>query len=683
MEPFDMDLLKEGGWSDVLWSLKRYYPQRYKFAVSRTCQQIKDDVLNSRRVQHAIHENAEERGVAIESVADEVKGILEEMGHNFNLSAIRTMAFMLRKILCTLFRRVLVNREGLERLRDAAKNNPVVFIPSHRSYLDFLLVSYICFATDIPLPFIAAAADFMNMRVVHTLLRNSGAFYMRRSFMSDPLYWVVFTEYIENQLQYGDQPLEFFLEGTRSRTGKFLPPKLGILSMVVDSYTTCRVPDISICPISISYDRIPEESLYAYELLGIPKPKESLRGLIKSRSVLSEDYGSIHVYIGELVPLSRFVDGKINRVNNACIPRHLFHFLSEEEKRVVKSLGYKILNDLQTGMICPSSVLVAAIMLQNLKGIFFDELVEKFTWLKELCHMWSVPVKSAGDSNNATQVNESVDSLKLSLEKNDHGFIRLRDNKTTDVKDEGTSAKGNTAKSSLPPAASATNIKDEAAVHMLLACKRNVLLFYFFRAGLFSLAAERQQASEKQLVPLFTDFEFLARLLVKEVPQVTQDISETFEYFRETTDLLEQHGSVSVRNNKVVILQDKDIAFSAEMWRPILTAYWIACQYFMNFSAGNHERSLAEIMKELQDKAAELVLIGDVKFYEVLSLDLLRNSVSALVDLGVVIEAKSADGKGVISVPDSAKVADTYQRIGEFLDCSSNSTLMSSTLSKL
>lgn len=97
--------------------------------------------------------------------------------------------------------------------------------------MDFLLVSFICFATDIPLPFIAAAADFMNMRVVRTLFRNSGAFYMRRSFMSDPLYWVVFTEYLQNQLQYGDQPLEFFLEGTRSRTGKFLEPKLGRCSL--------------------------------------------------------------------------------------------------------------------------------------------------------------------------------------------------------------------------------------------------------------------------------------------------------------------------------------------------------------------------------------------------------------------------------------------------------------------
>lgn len=123
-------------------------------------------------------------------------------------------------------------------LRDATKKNPVVFIPSHRSYMDFLLVSFICFSTDIPLPFIAAAADFMNMRVVRTLFRNSGAFFMRRSFMSDPLYWVVFTEYIQNQLQFGDQPLEFFLEGTRSRTGKFLQPRLGRCLLMSANFAT-------------------------------------------------------------------------------------------------------------------------------------------------------------------------------------------------------------------------------------------------------------------------------------------------------------------------------------------------------------------------------------------------------------------------------------------------------------
>jgi len=117
----------------------------------------------------------------------------------------------------------------------------------------------------------------MNMRVVRRLFRHSGAFFMRRSFVNDKLYWVIFAEYIQNQLRKGDKPLEFFLEGTRSRTGKFLHPKLGLLSMVVDLYANAGVPNIMLCPISISYDKVVEELLFAYELLGVPKPKESLR----------------------------------------------------------------------------------------------------------------------------------------------------------------------------------------------------------------------------------------------------------------------------------------------------------------------------------------------------------------------------------------------------------------------
>lgn len=682
MEPFDLDLLKEGSWSNVLFSLRRYSAEGYKFARTRTPQEIKSDVLSSRRVKHVIEKTAEERNTSVEIVTDEVKAILEEMGHNFNLSSIRLMAVMLRKILCTLFRRVLINREGLERLRDAAKNNPVVFVPSHRSYMDFLLVSFICFTMDIPLPFIAAAADFMNMRVVRTLFRNSGAFYMRRSFMSDPLYWVVFTEYIQNQLQIGDQPLEFFLEGTRSRTGKFLQPRLGVLSMVVDAYTNARVPDVVICPISISYDRILEESLYAYELLGIPKPKESLRGLIRSRSVLTEDYGSIHIHIGELIPLSRFTDGKLNRVDNAAIPRHLFHYLSNDEKKTVKSLGYKVLHDLQKGMIHSSSVLVASIMLQNLQGLHFDKLLEKFTWLKELCLLWHIPIKSAGNTDSVALVNESIDLLKSSLEKTKDGFVRIRDITANAI--DGPSSSGQAAKKGEHLANSVRNVKDEAAIHMLLACKRNVILCDFFRTGMFSLSAHKQPSSEKQLVQLFADFEFLMKLLVQEVPPVTEQINENFEYFRETVQLLEHHGSINIRNGKVKILQEKDINFSADIWRPILTAYGITCQFFANFPDGIHEQPLSEIVKQIQDKAAELVLTGDVKFYEVLSLDLLRNSVMALADLRVLNSSKSVDGAVVISVPSSSKVTETLHKIGEYLDlpCSA-STLTLPQLSKL
>ena len=135
------------------------------------------------------------------------------------------------------------------------------------------------------------------MKFVNNLLQNAGAFYIRRSFGHDLLYWCAVSEYIKYHITNFQAPIEFFLEGTRSRNGKSLPPKtgnerhnlfpfystdiliisiiVGLLSMALEPYLKGDVPDIQICTISISYERILEENLYAYEVLGIPKPKES------------------------------------------------------------------------------------------------------------------------------------------------------------------------------------------------------------------------------------------------------------------------------------------------------------------------------------------------------------------------------------------------------------------------
>ena len=220
----------------------------------------------------------------------------------------------------------------------------MVLLPSHRSYLDFILVTYIMFEFNITLPCIAAGQggwgsmksgwgfstfsflstpDFMHMSVVSSFLRRSGGFFLRRTFGSDRLYKVVFSLYVQVLLSSGDAPMEFFVEGTRSRTAKSLHPKLGrvtdfrfqhlfnhfnislfflspsslpsflslplllpipplpsppgLLSMVVEPYLMGCLPDILLLPVSISYERTVEEQLFARELLGIPKPKESTR----------------------------------------------------------------------------------------------------------------------------------------------------------------------------------------------------------------------------------------------------------------------------------------------------------------------------------------------------------------------------------------------------------------------
>ena len=149
------------------------------------------------------------------------------MAHRFNMASVRTLGYPLIKVLKRLHNHIYVNAQGLSMVNDLVQEYPVLLVPSHRSYFDFIILSIMCFHYDLPLPAIVAAQDFMDMFLVGTMLRNSGAFYIKRSFRSDKLYWAIFTEYVQTQLYNGDHPIEFFVEGTRSRTQKCYAPKLG------------------------------------------------------------------------------------------------------------------------------------------------------------------------------------------------------------------------------------------------------------------------------------------------------------------------------------------------------------------------------------------------------------------------------------------------------------------------
>ena len=115
----------------------------------------------------------------------------------------------------------------------------------------------------------------MSMAGVGEMLRKSGAFFIRRRFGDDVLYWALISEYVKIAVMEGGHPFEMFIEGTRSRSAKSIKPKVGLLSSVLELVANCEIPDVLILPISMSYDRTLEETLYAHELLGKPKPKES------------------------------------------------------------------------------------------------------------------------------------------------------------------------------------------------------------------------------------------------------------------------------------------------------------------------------------------------------------------------------------------------------------------------
>ncbi|XP_074172556.1 dihydroxyacetone phosphate acyltransferase isoform X5 [Rhinolophus sinicus] len=378
--------------SDLKFAMKCYTPLVYKGITPCKPSDIKSRVLSSEEVHYVIKQLSKDSPQSAAALQEEASEILDEMSHNLRLGAIRFFAFALSKIFKQIFSKVCVNEEGIQKLQRAVQEQPVVLLPSHRSYMDFLLLSFILYNYDLPVPVIAAGMDFLGMKMIGGLLRMSGAFFMRRTFGGNKLYWAVFSEYVKTMLRECASPqpavssvwLWCECHWTRSRSAKTLTPKFGLLNIVMEPFFKREVFDTYLVPISISYDKILEETLYVYELLGVPKPKESTTGLLKARKILSENFGNIHVYIGDPVSLRSLAAGRMSRSPYNLVPRYIPQKQSEDMYTFVTEVAHRMqLLQIQNLALSPWA-LVVAVLLQNRPSMHFDALVEKATWLRGL-----------------------------------------------------------------------------------------------------------------------------------------------------------------------------------------------------------------------------------------------------------------------------------------------------------
>uniref|UniRef100_A0A914KIV7 Phospholipid/glycerol acyltransferase domain-containing protein n=1 Tax=Meloidogyne incognita TaxID=6306 RepID=A0A914KIV7_MELIC len=315
----------------------------------RSPKEIAAAIFNSERIKKVITDEAIKRDVKDDVVHSEAKQILSNMASDFHLhSAVQTIGYSLAKIFGRIFSHIWYNSEALEKIRKISYDRSVsiVWLPTHKSYLDFLLISLLCYHHQIQLPAICAAEDFQSSKLLGEALRRCGAFFIRRKFKEDPLYWAIFAEYIQQHLLHSDRPVEFFIEGQRSRTGKSLFPRTGLLQLVVELFMKAQVYDTLLVPITINYDRILEESLFSYELLGRPKPKESASGLLKTRQILSDSFGSIFITIGHPISLREyFLSGNINlEVRGELMKDKDILSYDDKLREVTESLALKIVS---------------------------------------------------------------------------------------------------------------------------------------------------------------------------------------------------------------------------------------------------------------------------------------------------------------------------------------------------
>ncbi len=178
---------------------------------------------------------------------------------NYNHNILRWFAQIMKKTFVSIYEKIIVNDQSLAKLRKMCdqRKGPIVFCPTHRSYIDFLLISLVLYYYKMEVPFICAGEDFLNIIIVNSILRAAGAFFMKRTLRGDDLYKAIFKEYV-TEIAMDNFNLEFFIEGTRSRTNKVLTPKYGFLTILASTFFKKKVEEITFVPVTINYTRVME-----------------------------------------------------------------------------------------------------------------------------------------------------------------------------------------------------------------------------------------------------------------------------------------------------------------------------------------------------------------------------------------------------------------------------------------
>jgi 1-acyl-sn-glycerol-3-phosphate acyltransferase len=302
-------------------------------------------------------------------------------------ATIRTAYYVCTNLLTRAYHQgVHVSRAEVARLKEVAakcalKKQSIIFLPRHTSHADYVALQLICYRLGITLP-VVVAGDNLNFPLVGPFLQACGAMWIRRSFSvsSDPLYTTLVQSYLDTMLQQGYN-LECFVEGGRSRTGKLLQPKFGILSFMLDSVISGRVEDAFICPVSTQYDKVLEVDAYVNELLGQPKKKENLQDFLSSSSALSLKLGSCHVRFSEPWSLKEFIEAQKAR------PSHLENVdqtnsSATDRTRILRTLGYKVLSDINNVAVVMPTALVGTVLLTlRGRGVTRSELSRRVDWL--------------------------------------------------------------------------------------------------------------------------------------------------------------------------------------------------------------------------------------------------------------------------------------------------------------
>lgn len=557
-------------------------------------------------------------------LATKAEAMIEELEATLDDNAMQLLDRAFDQTVARMYSDVEVDEDGIERIREVSKRGTIILLPSHKSHVDYLMLSKIFYDHHMQVPLVAAG-DNLSFFPLGPVLRRAGAFFIRRSFAGDRLYGAVVDAYMRRLIKDG-WTLEFFLEGGRSRTGKLLPPKVGLLSIVVDAALGTPEQPVFFVPVSIGYERVVEENSYVEEISGGEKRKEDMAGLLRSAKLAMDRYGRLSVQIGEILTLDRVL-GEIE-------PAGKLDALSPARRRaMITRLAHRVMNEInRVTAVTPGSLVATALLTHAGRGIAHDDLVQLCERLAETLAARGARFSPSLRSPHAGRIR--VDAIRDACEL----FIRAGHviaQRSTDV----IGNKRPRRRKGLRAGPDVVYVVPDQG-RLPLEISKNLIVHFFVDRGLVATALlgkpgmtidalkERVQALSR----LFK-YEFSFRADVK----FDRIFEETIGAMENAGEIVKATGSVSPSEEK-----HEQVVLYARILASFLEGYRVAA------------RSLGLLVKapllpkELARKAipigAKMHLTGEIQRREAVSQALFENAYAAFVDHGWLARASGKLG---------------------------------------
>jgi glycerol-3-phosphate O-acyltransferase len=323
-------------------------------------------VLDNPPMRDLARDEARALDMSEERVRRQMDKAFDQIAAQFRWWMIRVLYYALRPVWTRIYSGVDVLPEDLDIIRKAMRDGTAILLPCHKSHFDYLLLSWVFYKHDLIVPHVIAG---LNLAIfpVSFVLRSAGGLFIKRSFAGERVFPAVFSRYLRELIRQR-YPLEFFIEGGRTRSGKLLPPRTGVLGMVLDAAEIRgRGKEVTLLPMSLAYEQVAEEGAYVRELGGEEKKKETVGQLVKARSVLRRRFGRVYLRVGTPLFASELVDEPSWRERSPGDQR-------TELFRIGERVMYRIGN---ATVLLPTSLVALALLAHHKRYISQTELYDR------------------------------------------------------------------------------------------------------------------------------------------------------------------------------------------------------------------------------------------------------------------------------------------------------------------